>query len=207
MKHRLRNMIAKISSYMEIYLSVIILAGVVAASTGLFVYLFKLLQVVVNPDLFRDFLGYALVLIIAVEFIKMLSKHTPGSAIEVLTFAIARKLIVKENISALDLLLGVIAIALLLWLRNYVAKDGKNGNGGVILSAATRIKEVNKLVGLQLSEAGVATLGGLLFQTAQQQAQKLQEGESIWIDTVRFRINRFRDGVIEQVEIFKDESH
>jgi uncharacterized membrane protein (DUF373 family) len=199
-------MVAKISSFIEIYLSIIILAGVITASAGLFVYLLKLLRVTVNPDLFRDFLGYALVLIIAVEFIKMLSKHTPGSAIEVLTFALARKLIIKENISALDLLLGVIAIALLLWLRNYVAKDGKGGNGGVIMSAATRIKEVNKLIGLQLPETGIATLGGLLFKTAQQQAQKLQEGENIWIDNIRFRINRFRDGVIEQVEIFKDQS-
>jgi uncharacterized membrane protein (DUF373 family) len=206
MKYRLRNMVAQISSFIEVYLSIIILAGVITASAGLFVYLLKLLRVTVNPDLFRDFLGYALVLIIAVEFIKMLSKHTPGSAIEVLTFALARKLIIKENISALDLLLGVIAIALLLWLRNYVAKDGKGGNGGVIMSAATRIKEVNKLIGLQLPETGIATLGGLLFQTAQQQAQKLQEGENIWIDNIRFRINRFRDGVIEQVEIFKDQS-
>jgi hypothetical protein len=200
-------MVAKISSFIEIYLSIIILAGVITSSIGLFVYLSKLFRLTVNPDLFRDFLGYALVLIIAVEFIKMLSKHTPGSAIEVLTFALARKLIIKENISALDLLLGVIAIALLLWLRNYVAKDGKGGNGGVIFSAATGIKEVNKLAGLNLPEKDFATLGGLLFQTAHQQAQKLQEGESIWFDNVLFRINRFRDGVIEQVEIFKDQSH
>jgi uncharacterized membrane protein (DUF373 family) len=205
MKYRLRNCIAKISSYIEIYLSVIILTGVIFATVGLLVYLFKLFHPDISPDLFRDFLGYALVLIIAVEFIKMLSKHTPGSAIEVLTFALARKLIIKESISAVDLLLGVIAIAVLLWLRNYVAKDGKGGNGGEILSAATSIVEVNKLLGLKLPEESVATLGGMLFYHARRQAKRLQEGESIWINNVRFRINRFRDGVIEQVEIFKKE--
>jgi uncharacterized membrane protein (DUF373 family) len=203
MKYRLRNRIAKISSYIEIYLSAIILTGVVFASFGLVVFLFKLVPVALSPDFFRDFLGYALVLIIAVEFIKMLAKHTPGSAIEVLTFALARKLIIKEDISALDLLIGVIAIAVLLGLRNYVAKDS---NSGTIFSAATSIKEVNKLVGLNLPEDSVETLGGFLSRTARQAAKKLQEGECFRIAGACFRINRLRDEVIEQVEITKDDS-
>jgi uncharacterized membrane protein (DUF373 family) len=202
MKYRLRNSIAKISSYIEIYLSAIILTGVIFASFGLIVFLFKLVPVALSPDFFRDFLGYAMVLIIAVEFIKMLAKHTPGSAIEVLTFALARKLIIREDISALDLLIGVIAIALLLGLRNYVAKDG---NSGRIFSAAASIKEVNKLVGLKLPE-DVETLGGFLSRTARQAAKKLQEGECFRIAGACFRINRLRDEVIEQVEITKDDS-
>jgi hypothetical protein len=49
-------------------------------------------------EFFQDFLGYAMTLVIAIEFIKMLLRHTPGSIIEVLLFAMARKLIItKEN--------------------------------------------------------------------------------------------------------------
>jgi hypothetical protein len=59
-------------------------------------------------------------LIIAMEFVKMLSRHTPGSAIEVLVFAMARKLIIAEKSSAIDLLLGIIAIAVLFFVRKYL---------------------------------------------------------------------------------------
>jgi uncharacterized membrane protein (DUF373 family) len=201
MKHHLRNSISKISSYIEIYLSVIILLGVICASIGLVIHLFKLVSINFSPDFFRDFLGYAMVLIIAVEFIKMLSRHTPGSTIEVLVFALARKLIIMEHISALELLMGVIAIGVLLWLRNYVEKSGKEGE---ILSAAISIKEVNKIAGINIREEIAQTLGGLLYQAIKKKAGTLQEGESILIDGVNFRIKRLRDGVIEQVEIVRE---
>jgi uncharacterized membrane protein (DUF373 family) len=201
MKHYLRNSISKTSSYIEIYLSVIILLGVVLGSIGLVIYLFKSVRVSLSPDFFRDFLGYAMVLIIAVEFIKMLSRHTPGSTIEVLVFALARKLIILENISAFELLMGVVAIGMLLWLRNYVEKGAKEGT---ILSAATSIKAVNKLTGINIREEVAQTLGGLLYKVIQKEARTLQEGECILIDGVNFRISRLRDGVIEQVEIVKE---
>ena len=51
----------------------------------------ELSGLVQDPDAssaFNTFLGHVFNLVIGVEFIKMLSKHTPGSAIEVLLFAI-----------------------------------------------------------------------------------------------------------------------
>ncbi len=60
---------------------------------------------------FTLFLGHAFNLIIGVEFIKMLCRHTPGSAIEVLLFAIARQMVV-EHTSPLENLIGIVTIAL-----------------------------------------------------------------------------------------------
>lgn len=201
MKYYLRNLIAKISSYLEIYLSGIILLEVIFASVGLVIRIFNIFRPAIDHNFFSEFLGHAMALIIAVEFIKMLSRHTPGSAIEVLIFALARKLIIKENISASDLLMGVVAIGLLLLIRHYVGNEGKEGT---VVSAATSLKDINKLAGLNLREGIAQTLGGLLFLAAQKDSKKLQEGDCIKIEGVKFRVNRLRDGIIEQVEIIKD---
>jgi hypothetical protein len=201
MKYYLRNIMSGISSYIEIYLSGIVLTGVLLASVGLLLKLCTLFKnISVKPDLFQEFLGYGMALIIAVEFVKMLSKHTPGSAIEVLIFALARKLIIKDNITAFDLLMGVIAIGLLFWIKKYMVQDGRDG---MILSAASSLKEVNKVVGVNFHEEIAQTLGGLLFQIAQREDKKLYEGALFLIDGVKFQIKRMRDGIIEQVEVIQ----
>ena len=55
------------------------------------------------------FLAEALLLVIGVELVVMLSLHIPGALLEVLLYAIARKLILLPKTSGMgDLLLGII---------------------------------------------------------------------------------------------------
>ena len=49
----------------------------------------------------------------------MLAKHTPGSAIEVLLFAIARQMVV-EHTSPLENLIGIVTIALIFAIRKFL---------------------------------------------------------------------------------------
>ncbi|MGC4441438.1 hypothetical protein ABXW85_21510, partial [Streptococcus suis] len=63
-------------------------------------------------DYLQSFINQAMSIAIGVELIKMLSKHTSGTIIEVLLFAVARQIVVSHS-STLDMLLGVIAIAAL----------------------------------------------------------------------------------------------
>ncbi len=58
-------------------------------------------------------------LVIGIEFIRMLIKHTPGSALEVLLFAIARHMVLSDE-SALELVLGVASIAGIFAIRKYL---------------------------------------------------------------------------------------
>lgn len=66
----------------------------------------------------RSFLERALDIVIGVEFIKMLAKHSPGSSLEVLLYAIARHMVVGHE-SALDNLISVGAIALIFVVRKF----------------------------------------------------------------------------------------
>lgn len=78
----------------------------------------------------NDILAQILLLVIALEFVVMLSLHIPGTIIEVLLYAIARKMILlPKNGGMSEVLLGVIAIAGLFIIRKYLlTKDNSNLN-------------------------------------------------------------------------------
>ena len=64
-------------------------------------------------------IGFILELVIGIEFIKMLVKHTPGSVIEVLLFAISRHAILEGG-NAVSNLLTVCAIAVIFAIRRFL---------------------------------------------------------------------------------------
>lgn len=68
---------------------------------------------------FQQVLEQAFNLAIGIEFIKMLAKHTPGSAIEVLLFAMARQLVIG-HMTPVENLLGVIAIGIIFIIRKFL---------------------------------------------------------------------------------------
>ena len=79
------------------------------------------------------FLQRALDIVIGIEFIKMLAKHSPGSVLEVLLYAIARHMIVGHE-DAVQNLVSVGAIALIFIIRKYffVPSFGHKMPGGKI---------------------------------------------------------------------------
>ena len=72
------------------------------------------------------FLAEALLLVIGVELVVMLSLHIPGALLEVLLYAIARKLILLPKTSGMgDLLLGIIAIGCIFAFKKYLMTDNE----------------------------------------------------------------------------------
>ena len=67
----------------------------------------------------HTFLERALDIVIGIEFIKMLAKHSPGSALEVLLYAIARHMIVGHE-SAVENFISVASIALIFFVRKFL---------------------------------------------------------------------------------------
>ncbi|NLY88641.1 MAG: hypothetical protein GX085_03355 [Firmicutes bacterium] len=202
MRIRLRYLISRFPSHAEIYISLIIMIAVVIGSIGLIRGLYDVYLNARNMEFFQDFLGYAMTLVIAIEFIKMLLRHTPGSIIEVLLFAMARKLIItKEN--TLGLLLGIIAIAVLFITRKFLFVSRIAPSEGIILSAATPVKEVRKIMGLDIPDVA-ETLGGLVVYAARKSKKSLSEDEIYELDGLKMKINRLLDGIIEMVEVIEE---
>ncbi|MFR9255984.1 MAG: transporter [Merdibacter sp.] len=77
-----------------------------------------------SPETFvlERYLNFALSLVVGVEFVRMLILKTPGSLVEVVMFAIARQIIISHD-SALDTLIGALAVVLMFCCRKYLLKD------------------------------------------------------------------------------------
>ena len=113
----LRNYIIQASTLLEIALSGLVLIGLLLSIIPLLKWMPGLLFDGNDAEI-RTFLERSLDIVIGIEFIKMLAKHSPGSSLEVLLYAIARHLVVGHD-SAFENLLSVGAIALIFIVRKF----------------------------------------------------------------------------------------
>ena len=113
----LRNFIIQSSTLLEISLSGLVLIGLLISIVPLIQWMPGLF-IDGNDVEIRTFLERALDIVIGIEFIKMLAKHSPGSSLEVLLYAIARHMVIGHE-SAFENLLSVVAIALIFVVRKF----------------------------------------------------------------------------------------
>lgn len=113
----LRNKIISAATLLEILLSGLVLIGLLLSMVPLLQWMPGLLFDGNDVEV-STFLQRALDIVIGIEFIKMLAKHSPGSSLEVLLYAIARHMVVGHE-SALENLLSVSAIALIFIVRKF----------------------------------------------------------------------------------------
>lgn len=129
-KRIFRDQIAEAAALLEIVLSGIVLVALLISIVPL-VQGMPGLFVDGNGVEVYDFLTRALDIVIGIEFIKMLAKHSPGSVLEVLLYAIARHMIVGHE-DAVQNLVSVAAIALIFIIRRFffVPSFGQKLPGG-----------------------------------------------------------------------------
>ena len=113
----LRIFIIQSSTLLEISLSGLVLIGLLISIVPLIQWMPGLF-IDGNDVEIRTFLERALDIVIGIEFIKMLAKHSPGSSLEVLLYAIARHMVIGHE-SAFENLLSVAAIALIFVVRKF----------------------------------------------------------------------------------------
>jgi len=114
-----RQWVARMASIIETVVALVVLLAILMAGVRV---LFEVKDLVLAPDVdeaFTTFLRSAFNVVIGIEFVKMLAKHSPGSAIEVLLFAIARQMVV-EHTSPVENLLSILAILLIFVIRKYL---------------------------------------------------------------------------------------
>ena len=115
----------KLSKVFELILSIIILIivflGMMDLSRSVYQSYIVNFATPVEYSELNSFLAEGLLLVIGVELVVMLCLHVPGTLIEVLLFAIARKLILLPKTSGMiDLFLGILAIGIIFAIRKYL---------------------------------------------------------------------------------------
>ena len=108
--------------YTEIALSIVII--IVIALSGLRLILTTAGTSIMDMDtsFFTSFLSQALSLVVGVEIVKMLCRHSAQTVVEVLLFATARQMVV-ERLNPTQTLIGIVGIAILFAIRKYLMTD------------------------------------------------------------------------------------
>lgn len=124
--HRIRKHfnegIYNVARYTEIVLSIVILIVIALAGIRLIYAITETSIMNMDIDFFTQFLANALSLVVGVEFVKMLCRHSAQTVVEVLMFATARQMVV-EHMAPTQTLIGVIAIAILFAIRKFLMTE------------------------------------------------------------------------------------
>ena len=138
----------KLSKVFELVLSIIILIIVFLGMMDLSIsvyqsYIVEFATPVEYSEL-NSFLAEGLLLVIGVELVVMLCLHVPGTLIEVLLFAIARKLILLPKTSGMiDLFLGILAMGIIFGIRKYLLNQEEKN---MSLSNLYNLNEIKKYI-------------------------------------------------------------
>lgn len=205
----IKKKVGRYAMNLELALAIGITVGILIGLISVVKYLVLIFQTDIH-DIYlvlNEFLRVTLLLVVGVELVLMLLTHSSSSIIELVLFAIARKMLVySENM--LDLILGTIAIAIVFAIRKYLMSKVKFFTPqGSIVSAALPIHDINFDADLDLPENKGHTLGGLICTLAEESGIPVVEGAEYDIDDVNIKIISMKDGLIENVIIKEKTMH
>ncbi|MDO4619077.1 MAG: hypothetical protein Q4B09_00500 [Lachnospiraceae bacterium] len=199
MEKLLKDLLNKIASYTEIMLAFFLTIVVVFISARLVVEAFT--QVGSGSYELEYYLRNALTLAIGVEFVKMLSTHTPTTIIEVLLFATARQ-IVMDHSSIVNTLLGVVAIAGLFAIRKYLFSY-KDELDHVILRASYTVGHANFIAKTKIPEPKGKLLRDVMLQKLEEEGKTPAIGACVHYRDCALRIDHIHNDVITRIEVIR----
>ncbi len=125
MKLKTSALVSKIIGAIEILLAAILVVVVLISA------FFTVMDLLGNPDKlkqlanyqeFQALLSYLFLLIIALELALMLIKHCTNSVVDIIIYAIARKMLMYNSVP-LDILLTVLSLLVLFLIKSYLLHD------------------------------------------------------------------------------------
>lgn len=117
-KRDIQDRVYKLAICIETFFAIVIAIVIVLLAIKLITIIFQP-GFFVDEESFSNFLKNALGLVVGVEFVKMLVRHTMDNVVEVLIFAISRHLIVY-HLEIWEMLIGVLCIAVLFAIRKFL---------------------------------------------------------------------------------------
>lgn len=113
------KILTKITTILEYVIATFLILCVIVQGLKLFLPFGTILQSDVSGKALVTMLSYAFNLVIVLEFVRMLIKHSMENVTEVLIFTMARYIII-EHLNNFSLLLSIIGIIALLASRKYL---------------------------------------------------------------------------------------
>lgn len=199
---RFKKGMIKYANILEMIIGLTILLAIALGFITIIRYLIIIFQsdVAKTYEVLKKFLGVALLMIIGIELVLMLLSHSTSSILELVLFAIARKMLVYSE-TMIELLVGTTAIALVFLIRKYLMSSKYALKEGRTVSAASPVHALNFDGDLNIPEDKGITVGGLICNLAEENCVPIEEGAEYEIGNVKMRIIKMKDGLIEQVAL------
>ena len=198
----------KIVYIFEILISVLLILGILISIPDIVSYYGAILKSdsIVGYDQFKQFLDHVLLLVIAVEFVLLMTAHSDSTIIHLIMLVVARKMLIKSD-NMMDILIGVVSITILFAVRKFLMTSsvmdsiftGSENN----FSASTVIEEINKLENYQIDDRGYKTLGGLVSNLVKESGYELEMGTMVDDGEYIYEIIKISSNVIETISISK----
>lgn len=198
----------KIVYLFEILISIFLIIGILISVPDIISYYGAILKSdsLVGYDQFKQFLDHVLILVIAVEFVLLMTAHSDSTIIHLIMLVVARKMLIKSD-NMMDILIGVISITILFAVRKFLMTSsvmdsiftGSENN----FSASTEIEEINKLENYQIDTKGYKTLGGLVSNLVKESGYELEMGTMVDDGEYIYEIVKISSNVIETISISK----
>lgn len=199
----IKNKISKYTYCLEVLLAIFIMVAVLISTYDLVKYL--ILIFMTNPvdtyEIFQKFLGHVLLLVVGIELVIMLISHTTSSVLEVVLYAIARKMLIHSE-QMLDVVIGVFAIGAVFAIRKYLfTKEIRIEGSGTVFSAGISVADANNITGLSIPETYGNTIGGVITRISEDTNRNIYEGIDFRVGNARLKVISMKDELIEKVLI------
>lgn len=126
---RIENSLKKFILWIEVILAVFIMVTVIISGKDIVILIYRIFVTEASSSygVLQGLLSHILLLVVGLELSLMLISHTPGNVLEVILYAIARKMLISST-DSIDIMLGVIAIAMIFGVDKFLHSRDVKGH-------------------------------------------------------------------------------
>lgn len=144
---RVRKILCNICDVMELIVALFVIIGIVIAVIAVVPAVEEFWNSRMDTKSLIEFLDVIFMIVIGIEFLKMLCKPDTVNIIEVLVFVSARHLIIQSP-NAVDTLLFIIGICILFVFQKFM-EENKYGKDNVLKKVKDALKDNNKKINIK----------------------------------------------------------
>jgi len=200
MKRSYKGFINTVSS-IEMILAIFILVSVAANAIHLITLFGELINISsfeVSYELFEGLLAHVLLLVIGLELAMMLVNHTTSAVIEVMLYAVARKMLIYTH-STYEMLAGVVALAGIFVIRKYLYCSEIGKVKDCVMDGKEPVKSLNNLIGSNIPEEFGKNVADMIKCLSPD--KKINKGDIFQVSNVELEVLEEEEGYPEKIKI------
>jgi len=191
----------KMVSGIEMLLAVFILVSVLASGVQLIMHFRDMIYLEsfeISYKLFEGLLAHILLLVIGLELAMMLVNHTTSAVIEVMLYAVARKMLIYTH-STYEMLAGVIALAGIFVIRKYLYCSEIGKITDCVVSAKDSVKSLNNLTGTNIPEEFGKSIADILKRLSN--SKEINKGDTFQIANIELEVLEEQEGSPQKIKV------